>query len=521
MSSNFLTRKLRITERDQAMSNPNPPAARPRARAVWLGFAGLALALYGAFLARHFSPVAGGADSSGYLNSARLLASGRLAVDARIPAEFERPDQILRPQFQPQGFLPFPGNPQLSPTYAVGLPLHLALAGKLLGWERGPIVTGVLAALAAVALLAAVARELGLARPLAAAGAVTFAAFPVFLFMSIQPLSDTLATTWCLAAVFAALRAERAPGWAIACGAAVGMAVLVRATNALVLPAVVVLLGADVRRLALAFLGGLPAAAWLGYYNHALYGSALQSGYINLGEAFAWSYAAPTLAHVGKWFALMLPAVLLALPIVAIARDARPRRIGIALGLWFGCFATFYAFYEFTREVWWGLRFLLPATPALIVSGLIGLEATTQSPRVRAALAAGLAAWAAGLGWFWTKKNHLLFTKGYEQAYADAAAAARAQFPPQTLVIAGAQSGALFYYTDFAILRWEFVNSAQWEAFRTRAAQAGRPVGAVLFDVEKTEALEQRCRGTWTQVVRLNNLALWRLDAPAAATPAR
>jgi 4-amino-4-deoxy-L-arabinose transferase-like glycosyltransferase len=421
----------------------------------------------------------------------------------------------------PQGFFPFPGNPQLSPTYAVGLPLHLALAGKLLGWERGPVVVGVLGALAAAGLLAAVARELGLAWPLAIAGVVTLAAFPVFLFMSIQPLSDVLATAWCLAAVFAALRSARAPSWAIACGVAVGLAVLVRATNALVLPTIIVLLGADARRLALAFLGGLPAALWLGYYNHTLYGGALQSGYVNLGEAFAWSYALPTLAHVGKWFALMLPAALLALPFFAIARDARPRRIAIALALWFGGFAAFHVFYEFTREVWWGLRFLLPATPALILGGLIGLEAAGQSPRIRTALAAGLAIWAAGLGWFWTEKKHLLLTRTYEQAYADAAAAARVQFPPGALVLASMQSGALFYYTDFPILRWDFVSPEQWQRFRTLAAQAGRPVCAVLFDAEKPEALEQRCRGTWTQLARLNNLALWRLEAPAAATPAR
>ncbi|MBL9189234.1 MAG: glycosyltransferase family 39 protein [Opitutaceae bacterium] len=504
------------------MSNPNPPAARPRARAVWFGLGGFALVLYGAFLAWHFSPFAGGSDSSGYLNSARLLASGRLTAEARVPVEFRDQADLPGALFQPLGFIAAAETGRLAPTYAVGLPLHLALAGQIVGPTLAPTAVGLLAALASLALLYAVARELKLDASLAAAGAAVLAAFPVFIFMSIQPLSDTPATAWCLAAVLAALRAARGGShWAIACGAAVGVAVLVRATNALVLPTVVVLLGWDARRLALALLGGLPAAAWLGFYNHALYGGVLQSGYVNLGEAFAWRYGAPTLAHIAQWLALMLPAVLLGLPFIAVARRTRPARIGLALALWFGAFAGFYTFYEFTREVWWGLRFLLPGVPALILGGLLGLDAVANSSRARAAFATALALWAAGLGWFWTKENHLLLTRSYEQAYAEAAGAARAQLPKDALVLAHHQSGALFHSTDFAILRWDQIRADQFERCRALARLAGRPICAVLFDVEEKDALQQRCAGPWRQLGRVRNIGLWLLDEPPAAAPAR
>lgn len=498
------------------MSNPNPPVTRVPAPRWLIGFGLAALLAYGVFLAWHFSPVAGGADSSGYLNSARLLASGELSADPRVPAEFGPQANLVRQQFQPHGFVPFDGNPRLSPTYAVGVPLHLALAGKLLGWSLAPTVVGVLGALAALVLMYAVGRELGLDPALAAAGAATLAAFPVFLFMSIQPLSDTLATAWCLAAVLTALKAARHPAWAIACGAAVGVAVLVRATNVLILPAVVVLLGWDARRLALAVAGGLPAALWLGYYNHALYGSALQTGYVNIGEAFGWRYGAPTALHFAQWLALMLPAVLLVLPLVAIARRTRPGRTGLALALWFGPFAIVYAFYEISHEVWWNLRFVMPGIPALIIGGLIGVEAMTQSARVRTAWAAGIATWAAGLGWFWTGKHHLLLTKTYERAYADASAAARTRFPAGALVIAGMHSGAIFYYTEFAVMRWEFVRPEEFARFRELAEKAGRPICAVLFDMEEKEALRERCRGNWTEITKLKNVTLWRLDAPGS-----
>ncbi|MDP3073359.1 MAG: glycosyltransferase family 39 protein [Opitutaceae bacterium] len=504
------------------MSNPNPPADRRPARIVGAGLGILALLLYGGWLAANFSPFAGGADSSGYLNSARLLAAGRLTAEARVPAELASAPSLPPQLFQPHGFIPAVEPGRLAPTYAVGLPLQLALASLVVGPALAPTVVGVLGALAALALLYAVARELGLDAGFAAAGAATLAAFPVFLFMSIQPLSDTPATAWCLAAVFAALRAARGGGgWAVLCGGAIGMAVLVRATNALVLPAIIALLGFDVRRLSLAVLGGLPAAVWLGCYNHALYGSALQSGYLNLGEAFDARYGAPTIVHVAKWIALMMPAALLALPFVALAGRARPARIGIALALWFGAFAGFYAFYEFTREVWWGLRFLLPGLPALILGALLGLETLAKSPRWRGTLAAGLAVWAVGLGWFWTQHHHLLLTRSYEQAYADAADAARREFPRDALVLAGLHSGSLFHSTDLAILRWEFVRPEEWPRLRALAAQAGRPVGAVIFEMEKAEALEQRCTGPWRQLAQVRNIGLWLLDEPREPAPTR
>src|SRR2546429_4886039 len=100
------------------MSNPNPSGAilRARRRLFWWG--GIALAGYAVFLAWNFSPVAAGADSSGYLNSARLLASGQIAMEMRTPPEFGPQENLFRAQFQPHGFTPFEGRRKLSPTYA-------------------------------------------------------------------------------------------------------------------------------------------------------------------------------------------------------------------------------------------------------------------------------------------------------------------------------------------------------------------------------------------------------------------
>lgn len=506
------------------MSNANPPAPTVRLRGAYLGFGLLVLVLYGVFIGRNFANVAGGADSSGYFNSARLLAAGKFTTEMRTPPEFGPQSELRHQLFHPHGFLPFGSRPGLAPTYAPGLPLHFALASKLVGWSWAAPAVGIAAALAALILMYATARELGLEIALAASSVVILGAYPVFLFTSFQPLSDTLATTWCLAAVYAALRARHHRAWAVAGGLAVAVAVLVRATNLLLLPALVILLGWDWRRLGLATLGGLPGAAWLGYYNHSLYGSALSSGYVNLGEAFDWSHGPPTVLHFTLWLGGMLPAILFPLAGLSLFRAEGRGRLVLAMAAWFLPFATFYAFYEISREVWWDLRFILPATPAFILAGMLGLQIWLErrpfvpAARIRPILAGALAAWTIGLGWFWSHKFHLQLIPTYEQAYADSAAAAHAQFPGNALVVAGLHSGALYYYTPFAVLRWEAVQPGEFARFASLARQAQRPICAVLFDVEESTALQEKCPGDWQRIGNVRNTSLWQLSAaPVAA----
>ena len=73
---------------------PLPDILRNPRRWMCLGL--FLLAAYGVFLGLHASVVAGGSDTSGYLNSARLLASGRLQDEERIPAEFGAPATFPR-----------------------------------------------------------------------------------------------------------------------------------------------------------------------------------------------------------------------------------------------------------------------------------------------------------------------------------------------------------------------------------------------------------------------------------------
>src|SRR5687768_16208785 len=168
----------------------------------------IALAAYTCFLAANSAAVAAGPDSSGYLNSAKLLAAGEFRTELRVPPEIRSHPDFKSAHFSPLGFKLFPHHPDLVPSYPTGLPLHFAAAALIFGWERGPFLIQLLAAAGAVWLCYRVGRELGLHYTLAAAGASILALFPVFVITSIQTLSDTLATTWTLAALFCGLRAN-------------------------------------------------------------------------------------------------------------------------------------------------------------------------------------------------------------------------------------------------------------------------------------------------------------------------
>ena len=503
------------------MSNliPSASTAAPRPFRVLLF---LALAGYGVFLGANATNVAGGSDSSGYLNSARLIAAGRLQTELRVPAEFGPQSGLDRLLFTPFGFYPFLEHAALPPTYPVGLPLHLAAASKLVGWRLAPFFVEIAGALAAICLCYLIAREFQISPALAAAGATALGVCPIFVFTSIQPLSDTLATTWTLASVLPALRARRHAGWATACGAAFSVAVLVRSTNSVLLPALVIFLGLDWRRLALFVVGGIPGAAWFGYYNHTLYGGALRSGYGSIHETFAAAYAPGALVDFAYWLALLLPAVFLILPLAApFARDHRNRFL-VGLAVWFCAVIGLFACVAFSHEAWWSLRYILPALPALIVAALLGLEALTRrfpAPHRAVLLNAAavfLALWAVAGSTYWTRKLGVFYVKGYEQAYADATRAARDTFPQDALVVCSATCGALYAYTDFPILRSDQIEAPRFARFAALAHAAGRPVCALVFDSEEKEALRERCPGEWKRVATVRNLGLWRLEPPAA-----
>ncbi len=490
----------------------SPPAGR------WFpALALLVLAGYAWFLGRHLEVVAAGADSSGYLNSARLLAAGELHTPLRVPPEFGPVTAANLGHFMPGGFRPAPDSLDLVPTYPTGLPLHFAAGARLFGWTAGPFVAQLLAAVGAVWLCYLTARRLGLGPSLAAAAAALLAACPVFLFTSLQALSDTLATTWSLATVYCALRARAGPRWAVAAGFAFAAGVLVRPTNAVLLPAILVLLGRDPRRLGLLVLGGLPGAAWLLAYNHLQYGGALRTGYGDGFEAFAWDLGPRTAWHFAQWLAAFLPPVALLLPFLAGRTSAAARPVVLALGLAVAANFGVYLFYDVSHDVWWCLRFILPGVAALILLALLGTEGLAAGPGARwprafrPVAAAVLIGWAAANSWYWTRSLHILLVPTYERAYGEAARLVREHVPARGVVLCSDFSGTVYFYTPLPTLIWDPLSPEDFARYAGLARASGIPLFALLFDRDEAEILRQRCPGDWTRVATAGEVALWGL----------
>ena len=482
----------------------------------------LSLAAYGALLLSANSSIAGGADSSGYLNAARLLARGRVSERIEMLSRVGLPDSD-KDLFIPLGLNPGGRPGTMASHYSPGLPLHMAAAALLAGWRLAPFLVTPLSALALLVLMFGIARELGLSRGLAAAGSVWLAACPIFFGMAIQPMSDCLATAWVCAAILLGLKARRLPGWAAAAGAALGIAVLVRPTNALALPALWLALPARKSALAKAFLGGVPFVAVFLFYNMAAFGDAATTGYgTMLSRTMAPANALANIRHYGYWIpALLTPLVPLAWLAAGLDRRVSRRDRGLLL-LWFGAFFLFYCFYE-PFDDWWSTRFLLPGIPAMILAALLvardlsallrGSNTVSAAPRRAVLRVAGLLLTGAMvvLGVFHIRKFDLLSMKRGEAIYREASLWAAANTPPRGVLLTMQMSGALKYYTDRPIARWDAIAPERFPALRRRFEERGFALYALLWPFEEAD-FARRLPGNWKRIGTLRDIGLWRLD---------
>jgi hypothetical protein len=499
------------------------PARRP-----WFALVLLALLIgYGMLLWTKTGVYAGGADSAGYLGSARLLSEGRLRTSVRtlpgaplgkVPITF----------YMPLGFR-MVGPTELAPTYPVGLPLLIAAAAPIPDREARAAVVLVLHAVAGVLLTFLLALECGLPRYMAALAALLVASSPAYLFVSVTLMSDMPALVWTTAAVLAMLKSVRDSRWALLSGAAISVAVLIRPTNALAFLPLLVCAGRSPRRWLLLAAGGLPGAVWFVVYNLGAYGGALASGYGNTDYLFGVDHVVPSLRHYALWLPVVLtPIVLLALGLPAIVRQA-PLQATVLM-LWSLVFPVFYLFYSYTYQTWWYTRFLLPAFPPLAVGSLMVARSAiarlkrgaawqrfaAAGPRLPAAISAALVgaailvhnvAWAQRLDAFAPGRG--------EARYRAAADWARSNLPPGSGIVAMQGSGAFFYYTDFPVLRWDQIDGDALRSLEPDAKAGRHPLFAVLLPFDFEAGVRDKLQGRWVQEAAVGDVTIWRFDGLA------
>jgi hypothetical protein len=364
-----------------------------------------------------------------------------------------------------------------------------------------------------------IVRELGVRRDLAALAAAALAVCPLVFFTTFQPLSDTASACCNALGVWAALRARRIDGrgLGIAAGAALAATVLIRPSNMLLLPVIVVLLGRP-RLLGAAFLGGLPGAIFLGWYHHALYGSILTTGYGSVWSMFGVSHVVPSLQNYLAWVPAFLPLSVLAVVLAPwLPWRTRGREIA-ALLVWIAGYGVFYAFYPPTHEHRWYLRFILPMFPGLLALAVLGLEhALERFPasrqaivrRTTLAVAAGLTL---GAGWHHWTRSRLDELRRHNELYRAIPAWADATLPGEAVILTQYPSCSFYFYTGRVILRSDVLTRERFAQLATVARAGSRPVYAIVTRADDERTLTERLPGRWTEVQRFGDFGVWRLE---------
>jgi hypothetical protein len=250
--------------------------------------------------------------------------------------------------------------------------------------------------------------------------------------------------------------------------------------------------------------------------NRLAYGTPLQSGYGAIGNEFHSSLISGTLMFYLRWLPVLLSPIVLAAPaIVALNRFAP--RIPAVLFSWALAYIAFFSAYRWTHEQWWFLRFLLPAAPALIVAGLIVSRAWLGKVGARYPLAAGrlvpllLLAAALSVELCQTRPLREAGSIGHgERKYGRVSAWLIAHVPANSAIVMSQASGALFYFTDFTLLRYEEMNPSLAERVGAALRSEGRPLYAVLFPFEVTTL--KRLPGKWDHVVSVDDVSVWRCE---------
>ncbi len=459
----------------------------------------LLLGLYLVLLIANFAGIAGGADSSGYLNQSRLWGRGKLIVPISLPQQLGLPPE-MDPMFIPLGFVHGPDPYTMVPSYPPGLPLMITAARTIGGEWFAFRVVAILTA-AGVWLMYLLARAYGLSRGWSFAGAAMLALYPTYVFMGVQPMTDSIATAFAIAAILGAIRSRESVWWAVLAGAMMGIGVMIRPTQVLLFPALILATRLRPRTLIAMGLGGLPFAIAQMAISHHLYGNALSTGYGGIGYLLSLDGFAIRFKHYSYWLAILGTPVMFPGGLAAVfTRTAADLWTRAALGVWFTAFFLFYCFYA-PYETWWYTRFLLPALPALLVGSLLVLR---QFRRFGPLLAAVVVV----AGFIHCDQFDVMAFDEGERIYTEAVFGAEKVVPDEAMLVTMQLSGAVRYYAGRETVRWDGLNA---ESFRqVRGAAGSRPWYALLSQFEIPDAMRVM-PGRWVEVGRHRDVILFRL----------
>jgi len=427
----------------------------------------------------------GGSDSSCYALQAEAFAHGDVLLRHPLAGTIS---DVPPPAFAPTGFIPSPSEPFAAvPICAPGLALMMTIV-RPVGRNAAFVVVPLCAAMTVWATFAFGRRAAD--DVVGAAAACLVACSPIFLYQSVQPMSDIPATAFWLAALVAAARGDRVGQ--IAGGGCASLAVLTRPNLILAIVPFLSLLP-NPRAWLRWGVAAAPAALTLAALNAVRYGSPLATGYSSTGDLFAISHVTANIERYPRWFVetnspLMLLAI--AAPWV-MRRDRTRRRLAIvALAASALVAAPYFAYTVF--DDWWYLRFLLPVIPVALVYALaVGLRAVPDGgrPAIAFLIATVVGAWCLHVA----ATRHVFELQALESRFVRTGRYAGTT-PANTIFIAGQETGSIRYHGDRLTLGWGAIPPASLDRTIDALAQRGWTPLIALDDAEEFQ-FRQRFAG--------------------------
>ena len=446
---------------------------------------------------------AGGSDPQGYVSQSSLWLQGHLRIDHRFSQQMPWPD--APGSFAPLGYRTRNGD-VLVPTYAPGLPLLMAATRPFSAC--GPYLVSVVCG----ALLVVFTYLLGRKYFSGAAGlvaAVMTATSPTVLYMALTPMADLPSATFWLGALVVA--APSPVTRALAAGVVTGIAVAIRPN--LVALAVFPWLLCVIRCRAVRPMvpptllfgaGVLPFVALVAWVNNHLYGSPFESGYGPLAPGFAIENGARNLANYPLWWLQSQGMLAFIFVLAAIRRHTPHKREAVVL-MAFGVSVFLAYLFYIPFDVWWFLRFLIPAMPLAFLFCADVIESAT-SRFLRAARFAALSAFtiaSAAHAVNFSRQLSILQSGDGEQKYVDAGVFIDRATPPEAVVLSMQHSGSIRYYSGRLTLRYDSLDPAWLDRAIATLGRLGRPVYLLLDEWE-----EEPFRARFAGQQALNQLAL-------------
>jgi hypothetical protein len=425
--------------------------------------------------------IAGGSDSYGYISQADLWLAGDLVIEQPIASDVPWPQADWT--FSPLGYRPGTEKGTIVPIYPAGLPLLMALGKWLLG-SCGPFVIVPLLG----ALMVWLTYWLGTQVWSSAVGSVSaalMATSPTFVYMLLNPMTDVPVSACLLAAIVIALSPWRSRAfWT---GLVVSMAIFIR-PNLVPLGAVLLALivmrapvGTRWRALILFGIAGLPLILAVAALNAYLYGSPSEGGHGSLNNLYAWSNAIPNLVQYLAWLIRTetLVVILALVPLALLQRFADTKqRVVMFLTLFVAVVWLCYLFY-YPFDVWWYLRFMLPAFPPMLVMAatgaalLLGRFVGTQAVLpVGLMLAIPLLALRISV----IRDEGVLGLRRTGVVYATIAEYVHKELPPNAMILTVQHSGSIRHYGKRMTLRWDLLGREWWpQVFDVLVERGYRP----------------------------------------------